>query len=80
MSLGLSIAGALFINISERGLIAALPHIPEYQIRQIIAGTSSAIYESLPVLDKETILQVIVDAEEKVYVAFSVTSVYEQFV
>jgi hypothetical protein len=42
MSLGLSVAGALFINISENGLTAALPHIPVYQIRQIIAGTSSA--------------------------------------
>jgi hypothetical protein len=77
MSLGLSVAGALFINLSETGLIAALPHIPEDQIRQIIAGTSSAIYESLPVLDRETILQVIVGAEAKVYVSFLVSFVYQ---
>lgn len=76
MSLGLSVAGALFINFSENGLMAALPQIPEDQIRQIVAGTSSAIYESLPVLDRKTILQVIVDAEAKVYVSYSMTSVY----
>jgi hypothetical protein len=72
MSLGLSVAGALFINISENGLIAALPHIPEYQIRQIIAGTSSSIYESLPLMDRETLLQVIVDAEARVYGSYPV--------
>jgi hypothetical protein len=79
MSLGLSVAGALFINISENGLTAALPHIPVYQIRQIIAGTSSAIYESLPDMDRAIILQVIVGAEEKVYVSHSMTSMYQQF-
>lgn len=75
MSLGLSIAGAIFINISKNGLITALPQIPEYLIRQIIAGASSAVYEALPVLDRETIVQVIVDAEAKVYVFYSMTCV-----
>lgn len=69
LSFGLSVAGALFINFSETGLVAALPQIPRDLVQEIIAGTSSDVLGTLPAIDRDAALRVIVGAWQKVYVA-----------
>ncbi|KAM5454710.1 hypothetical protein MaudCBS49596_002007 [Microsporum audouinii] len=50
MTLGLSISGALFVNIAKGGLVDLFPNLPVEDIQQILSGTSS---DSLKMLSPE---------------------------
>ncbi|MCJ1392118.1 hypothetical protein MMC18_004985 [Xylographa bjoerkii] len=46
--LGLSIAGAVFINEALGALRAIFPTIPDAQLRQLLSGTSSSVLDNVP--------------------------------
>ncbi|KAM5444099.1 hypothetical protein MferCBS31731_000616 [Microsporum ferrugineum] len=68
MTLGLSISGALLVNISKGGLVGLLPNLPPEDIQQILSGTSS---DSLKMLSPELrteALTLIVSAWQKIFI------------
>ncbi|KAM5490289.1 hypothetical protein MaudMau93_002487 [Microsporum audouinii] len=68
MTLGLSISGALFVNISKGGLVDLLPNLPPEDIQQILSGTSS---DSLKMLSPELrteALTLIISAWQKIFI------------
>ncbi|OQE43042.1 hypothetical protein PENCOP_c003G06262 [Penicillium coprophilum] len=62
MTMGLSISGAVFVNIASDGLFALLPDYPQSQVRQIVSGTSSKLLASLSESLREQALVIIVSA------------------
>ena len=67
LAFGLSVAGAIFINLAELGLRELLPNQPLGEIQQVISGTSGSLFTSLSPRLKEQALEVIVAAWQKVY-------------
>ncbi|EEQ30960.1 conserved hypothetical protein [Microsporum canis CBS 113480] len=68
MTLGLSISGALFVNIAKGGLVDLFPNLPLEDIQQILSGTSS---DSLKMLSPELrteALTLIVSAWQKIFI------------
>ncbi|MCJ1327053.1 hypothetical protein MMC10_003719 [Thelotrema lepadinum] len=63
--LGLSIAGAIFINQGFDALRAALPSLPDDQIRAVLSGTSSGVLASLSPSDANTAIAAIVSSLRK---------------
>lgn len=62
MTLGLSISGAVFVNIASNDLFVLLPEYPQSQVRQIVSGTSSQLLSSLSETLREQALSIIVSA------------------
>jgi hypothetical protein len=62
LTFGLSISGAVFVNVASNGLFALLPDYPQSQVRQIVSGTSSKLLVSLSENLREQALVVIVSA------------------
>lgn len=62
MTLGLSISGAIFVNIASNDLFALLPDYPQSQVRQIVSGTSGQLLPSLPETLRDQALVIIVSA------------------
>ncbi|KAK1150022.1 hypothetical protein N8T08_003580 [Aspergillus melleus] len=62
MTLGLSITGAIFVNVAQNGLFKLLPHLPREQVSQVVSGTSSALLSKLPDTVRERALDAIVHA------------------
>jgi hypothetical protein len=66
ITLGLAIAGAVFVNDALGRLEAILPGTPLEQLQQLIAGTSSTLLESLDVSTADDVLNAAVLALRKV--------------
>ena len=62
LTLGLSIAGAVFLNLAQNDLFAILTNVPRQDIQQLVSGTSSALFASLSPDVREQALGVIVNA------------------
>ncbi|KAL8878107.1 MAG: hypothetical protein Q9198_004019, partial [Flavoplaca austrocitrina] len=62
LTLGLSIAGAVFLNLATNDLSVILTNVPESDIQQLVSGTSSAIFSSLPDDVRQQALEIIVNA------------------
>lgn len=62
MTLGLSITGAIFVNVAQNGLFKLLPNLPREQVSQVVSGTSSALLNKLPDTVRERALDIIVHA------------------
>lgn len=62
MTLGLSISGAIFVNVASNKLLGLLPDYPQSQVRQIVSGTSGKLLSSLSETKREQALAVIVSA------------------
>ncbi|KAA8650146.1 uncharacterized protein ATNIH1004_002827 [Aspergillus tanneri] len=62
MTLGLSITGAIFVNVTQNGLFKLLPNLPREQVSQVVSGTSSALLNKLPDAVREQALDAIVHA------------------
>ena len=68
LTLGLSIGGAVFINVSSGGLYNLLPDVPHEQVQQMVSGTSGTLLSSLSREMHDRVLEVIVQAWNDVYV------------
>ena len=66
LSFGLSIAGAIFLNVAQNALADLLPNTPLPQIQQIISGTSGGFLNSLNPELRAKALELIVNAWQKV--------------
>ena len=66
ITFGLAVAGAVFVNDALGKLKAILPDTPPDQLQQLIAGTSSALLESLDASASANVLNAIVSALRKV--------------
>ena len=66
--LGLSVAGAIFINQALISLRMILPDIPDSQLRQLIGGTSSGILNNVPQGFANEAIDAIVHSLRKVFV------------
>lgn len=66
ITFGLAVAGAVFVNDALGKLEAILPETPPDQLQQLIAGTSSALLESLDASASANVLNAIVSALRKV--------------
>ncbi|KAL8910405.1 MAG: hypothetical protein Q9172_007842 [Xanthocarpia lactea] len=62
LTLGLSVAGAVFLNLAQNDLFAILTDVPRQDIQQLVSGTSSALFASLSADVREQALGAIVKA------------------
>jgi hypothetical protein len=62
MALGVSISGAIFVNVASKNLYALLPDYPQSEVSQIVSGTSSQLLSSLPEKLRDQALVIIVSA------------------
>lgn len=67
LTLGLSIAGAVFINVASNDLYDLLPNIPRNQVQQMVSGTSGTLLSSLSQKMHSRVLEIIVRAWNDVY-------------
>ncbi|KAJ5598864.1 Major facilitator superfamily domain general substrate transporter [Penicillium hordei] len=83
MALGVSISGAIFVNVASKNLYALLPDYPQSQVSQIVSGTSSQLLSSLSEKLRDQALVIIVSAWHNtficVYVAAAVSLVCSVF-
>ncbi|KAJ5201673.1 uncharacterized protein N7498_006336 [Penicillium cinerascens] len=68
MTLGLSISGAVFVNIASNDLFALLPEYPQSQVRQILSGTSGQLLSSLSETLRDQALAIIVSAWHNIFI------------
>jgi hypothetical protein len=66
--IALGVAGAIFVNKTVSGLEQLLPQVPDADIRNGIAGTTSAFFQNLSKTEKIAALDVIVGSIADVYV------------
>lgn len=66
MAIGLSVAGALFVNQAVNGLHIVLPTLDRSELLAAISGTSSELFESLPEATRKEALEAIVLGLRKV--------------
>ncbi|KAK4690159.1 hypothetical protein P7C71_g6564, partial [Lecanoromycetidae sp. Uapishka_2] len=62
LTLGLSIAGAVFENLAQNGLAVLLTGISREEVQQLVSGTSSALFASLPADTRAQALDIIVQS------------------
>ena len=62
LAFGLSVAGAIFLNLAQNQLTVLLPTIPKDQIQQFISGTSGALFHTLSPDDRHSALVILVDS------------------
>ncbi|BCR99692.1 uncharacterized protein AKAW2_50034S [Aspergillus luchuensis] len=60
MTFGLSITGAIFVNVAQNGLFKLLPNLSREQVSQVVSGTSSALLNKLPYTVRDRALDIIV--------------------
>lgn len=62
LTLGLSVAGAIFLNLAQNQLTVLLPGMPKEQIQQLVSGTSGPLFRSLQPDVRDQALAIIVDS------------------
>ena len=62
LTLGLSVAGAVFENLAQNDLAILLANFPREEVQQFVSGTSNALFESLPSAVRAQALAIIVKA------------------
>ncbi|RYP57059.1 hypothetical protein DL770_010764 [Monosporascus sp. CRB-9-2] len=68
IALGLSIAGAVFVNRAVDGLASVLPNVPRSELQLAVSGTSGHYFQSLPPDLQARAVDTIVNAMSKVYI------------
>ena len=61
LAFGLSVAGAIFLNLAQEKLMVLLQSVPKDEIQQFISGTSGALFNTLNTNDKHQALVILVD-------------------
>ncbi|KAJ5462578.1 Major facilitator superfamily domaingeneral substrate transporter [Penicillium sp. IBT 31633x] len=74
MTFGLSISGAIFVNLATSDLVALLPQYPQDQVRQIVSGTSGRLLSSLSESLRDQALDIIVNAWQKIFICVYVAA------
>ncbi|KAJ5795306.1 Major facilitator superfamily domain general substrate transporter [Penicillium paradoxum] len=74
MTFGLSISGAIFVNLASNNLLALLPEYPQDQVRQIVSGTSGKLLASLSSSLRDQALDIIVSAWQKIFICVYVAA------
>lgn len=62
LALGLSVAGAIFLNLAEDRLAVLLPAIPRAELQQFVSGTSSSLFDTLAPDIRAQALDILVEA------------------
>lgn len=70
IAIGLSIAGAVFVNRALVGLAVILPNLSHTELQSAVSGTSGSLLADLPEKTRELALGVIVNSLRKVFVYF----------
>ncbi|KAJ0416313.1 MFS general substrate transporter [Aspergillus carlsbadensis] len=60
MTLGMSVTGAIFVNVAQNRLFALFPDLTRTQVSSLVSGTSSGLLGSLPEATRELVLETIV--------------------
>ncbi|KAL8886259.1 MAG: hypothetical protein Q9192_006515 [Flavoplaca navasiana] len=68
LTLGLSVAGAVFLNLATNDLNVILTDVPTQDIQQLVSGTSNALFSSLPDDIRYQALEIIVNALRRTYI------------
>lgn len=68
MTFGLSISGAVFVNMAQNGLYEVLPRVPKDQVDRPVAGTTSGLLTTLSPEVQTAALEVIVSSWQKVFI------------
>jgi len=68
LAFGLSVAGAIFLNLAQNQLTVLLPTVPKDQIQQLISGTSGALFSTLGPDDRHQALVILVNSLRTTYV------------
>lgn len=68
IAIGLSIAGAVFVNRALVGLAVVLPNLSHTELQSAVSGTSGSLLADLPEQTRDLALNVIVNSLRKVFV------------
>lgn len=68
IAIGLSIAGAVFVNRAVIGLAVVLPNLSRAELQSAVSGTSGSVLTDLPESTRDLALGAIVHALTKVFV------------
>lgn len=68
IAIGLSVAGAVFVNRALVGLAVVLPNLSHTELQSAISGTSGSLLADLPEQTRDLALDVIVNSLRKVFV------------
>ncbi|KAL8886464.1 MAG: hypothetical protein Q9215_005838 [Flavoplaca cf. flavocitrina] len=68
LTLSLSVAGAVFLNLATNDLNFILTDVPKQEIQQLVSGTSNALFSSLPDDIRYQALEIIVNALRRTYI------------
>ncbi|RSL95403.1 hypothetical protein CEP52_012072 [Fusarium oligoseptatum] len=70
----LSVCGTVFQNTAIKEVGQALPHLSPEEIAQLVAGTSSKLFQSLSPSEKSTVIMNVTSAIRKVWLLFLVAA------
>lgn len=68
IALGLSLAGAVFINEAVDGLTRVLPGVPRSELQLAVSGTSGTYFQSLPEDVQDQAIDTIVGSLARVFI------------
>ncbi|KAL4746946.1 hypothetical protein BDW72DRAFT_206901 [Aspergillus terricola var. indicus] len=60
MTIGMSVTGAIFVNLAQNHLFALLPDFPPAQVSSLVSGTRSGLLKTLPESTRNLTLEAIV--------------------
>ncbi|KAL3440623.1 major facilitator superfamily domain-containing protein [Aspergillus insuetus] len=60
MTIGMSVTGAIFVNLAQNHLFALLPNFPPAQVSSLVSGTRSGLLNTLPASTRNLTLEAIV--------------------
>lgn len=67
IALGLAISGAVFVNSTQSVLTDILSDVPQSESLQIVSGSSSELFNTLPTALRELTLSAVISSLPKVY-------------
>lgn len=77
MTIGLTVANSIFLNLAQKYIQDALPSANPNQIKAAISGTGSAFISSLSLQDQASVIHAIISAISKPYLLLVVVSSIE---
>ncbi|KAL3462645.1 major facilitator superfamily domain-containing protein [Aspergillus heterothallicus] len=72
MTIGMSVTGAIFVNVAQNRLFALLPHLPREQVSSLVSGTRSGLLKTLPAATRNLTLEAIVVAWRGIFICVSI--------
>ncbi|KAJ8122256.1 hypothetical protein ONZ43_g1505 [Nemania bipapillata] len=75
LTFSLAISGAVFVNTAQNGLFQLLPDIPRLEVRNLIAGATSKLIDTLPEDVRIDALEIIVSSLNKTFIVVYVGAI-----